>query len=140
MPKLLATMPVAPPTEAIKPTWVERTIIFRPPQMGGRVIAVDGWCYGTLCIHSTWAWIYALGTGTRFALPPVTITHLPTKLAVAYLDGVDEAVAQTEWLWDLCPQLWTAEEQDVVKKQAPAEAREWSLAHSTMEAMMKVVR
>lgn len=140
MPKLLTIAPPAPPAEAIKPTWEERTIIFKPTNLGGRVIAVDGWVYGSLCIHSTWAELYTVGGGPKFALPPVTITHRPTKLAVAYLDVVDEAVAQVEWLWDLCPQLWTADEQSVIKSQAPAEAREWSLAHSSVEAFKKAVR
>lgn len=101
----------------VKPVWVERTIIFRRP--AGNVIALDGWIYGTLAVHSTW------DDPTK---PLVTITHQPSKLPVARLNNPDEAVAKVEWLWDQCPREWIEERPS--KDRVPKEVLEWCKANN----------
>ena len=115
MPQLIATLQSAP-TERVKPEWLERTIVFRRP--GGNVVTIDGWVYGTLAIHATW---------DSSDLQPVTITHMPSRLAVARLSDVDEALAQVEWLWDVCPLQWV--EETVNPTQLPAEITQWAQEH-----------
>ncbi len=97
MPALVATVRVQA-AAPVKPLWVERTLIFRRP--AGNVVALDGWVYGQLAVHATWS---------SPNLPPVTICHLPSMLAVARLAEVNEAVAQVEWLWESCPRAFTGE-------------------------------
>lgn len=112
MPSLVPTLvTVRPPPGIVTPEWVERTLIFRLPTL--RVVAVDGWVYGTLAVHSTW---------DDPDLPPVTITHLPSKLAVARMMEPQEAAAQVEWLWQAWPGGW-GEEPDIGR--VPKEVAEW---------------
>jgi hypothetical protein len=126
VPILAATRPRIQPA-TIKPVWTERTLIFKMPS--GRVHALDGWVYGTLAVHSTWAWRFV--GSMRFDLPPVTITHQPSKLALAFLADVEEAVAKIEWLWDQCPASWLEEDikGEMAAGRLPKDVVEWSRRH-----------
>jgi hypothetical protein len=114
MPQLISTAPTTKATVKAKPVWIERTLIFRPS--GGRVVAVDGWVFGMLAFHPTWS---------HPDLPKVTITHLPSKLSLAWLPDDGEAEASVEWLWEQCPELWTQEDVLPLKGKFPAQVVSW---------------
>lgn len=117
MPKLVQTDTLA---DFIAPVtrleWRERTLVFR--QRGGRVNAVHGWQYGTLVVHRSLA---------GFNVPNFTITHRPSLVAVAKLADSDEAVVQTEWLWESCPRAWC--EDEVNKTLISKEVLQWLKEH-----------
>ena len=88
MPLIPVGPPKAPP---VLPTWSEPfTIIFRLPS--GVIHSEDGVRYGTLGIHATL-------DGDQ---PPVTVTHLPSKVPLFFTDEVEDAVALAEKLWEVC--------------------------------------
>lgn len=112
MPELVFTEPDAQPDAAYKPEWRECTVTFRQPS--GRVLALDGWQYGTLVVHATWD-----DAGHQ----PYTVTHLPSLLAVCRFAEVEQATAACERLWAACPHVWAARDVDV--KCVPADLAAW---------------
>lgn len=100
MPQLVDVR-AAPVTDAVLPEWAEVTIVFRLPSL--RVVALDGWKYGTLVVHATWDDPKA---------KPFTVTHRPSKLAVFRGADVEEMVREVERVWARCPRAWAADEVD----------------------------
>lgn len=115
MPKLLVSA-AAPTVPTVKPEWRETTLIFR--HQSGRIEAVDAMAYGCLAVHGSLP-------GEPATSAPVVVTHSPTKLAVARVDEVEDAVAIAEHLWDTCrAALVTADKCVDVGKMTP-ETIQW---------------
>lgn len=103
MPELVQVDEVAVPDAAYRPEWRECTVIFR--LQSGRVLALDGWRYGTLVVHATWH---------DPCLRPFTVAHLPSKdaigpMAVCRFAEVEQATTAVERLWQECPNGWAAD-------------------------------
>ena len=101
-------LPPAPPPPPAQ--WRELTVVFR--RKCGDVKAVDGVALGTLAVHPAWD-----------ADDCAVITHLPSKLAVARMSSIPDAVQATEWLWAQCRVAWL--EEDVDKSKLTAEVLQW---------------
>lgn len=97
---------------AHKPEWRECTVVFRLPSL--RVLALDGWQYGTLVVHATWH-------DTR--LRPFTVAHMPSGLALCRFTEVDQAKTAAEHLLAECPRVWSA--RDVDAAAVPAATVQW---------------
>ena len=112
MPKLLVS--AAGPAIPVVPTeWREQTLIFR--HRSGGVEAVDAMAYGCLAVHAALA-------GDRAG---VVVTHAPTKLAVARVDGVEDAVAIAEHLWATCRAAFVTPDKAVDVPKMPQEIVQW---------------
>ena len=58
-------------------------------------------------------------------MPPVVITHAPTKLAIIRLEEVEDALRATERLWDLCRPAFVTPDKTVDKTKITSEAERW---------------
>lgn len=112
MPQLIKIGP--PPAPTLKPEWNERTLLFRGP--GGTVVQADGMRLGTLHVHPT------------LDAQPVqgfAVTHAPSKLAVAIVDGLDDAIAVAERLWQTCAAAFVQVDREPDKSKIPSATVEW---------------
>lgn len=109
---------VGPPrAHRAPPVWTEHTAVFRDPS--GRVLAEDGWRYGTLIVHPT------LPGDLTKGMPAVTVTHLPTLLAVLRVNDADDAMRAAEKLWSDAGDALVAKDADAVRARVSTAVREW---------------
>lgn len=118
-------VPIGPPkVKKTAPQWAEMTIVFRQP--AGNLLTEDGIRYGTLAVHPS----------LNPSDPAVTVTHLPTKLAVIKVKEVNCAVAFTEQLWDRCSEAFSRPGDDVDRSKIPANVLQWILRCSAQQRLV----
>lgn len=110
MPLVPTRPPVVPTT---LPEWREMTIVFR--LSSGAVHTEDGICYATLAVHPS------LSEND----PAVTVTHLPTKLAIFKVNEANDAVALVEQLWLKCADAFKRRGEDVDRSKVPPDVLQW---------------
>lgn len=109
---LVRTQPVKP-ANVILPEWEEMTVIFRLE--GGGIRAEDGIRYGTLAVHPS------LGNDE----PPVTVTHLPTKIPIFQADSAEDGISLAEKLWLRCADAFKRRGEDIDRGKLTADDMAW---------------
>lgn len=112
MPMLIATQAPAT-TVPTKPAWLPKIINFK---YRGAVETVEVLVYGTLAVHASLP---------GMKRKPVTITHKPSHLAVAWVDSLEEAQRKVEWMWERCKDVWLEEEIRSFVASIPADVIAW---------------
>lgn len=108
---LLPTRPPAP--SVVLPEWREMTVVFRLE--GGAVHTEDGIAYATLAVHPS----------LNDSDPAVTVTHLPTKLAIFKVDEANDGVELVEQLWLKCADAFKRRGEDIDRTKIPPAVVQW---------------
>lgn len=108
---LVPTRPPVVPTQL--PEWYEMTIVFR--LSCGAIHTEEGICYATLAVHPS--------LDEKDAA--VTVTHLPTKLAIFKVNEANDAVALVEQLWLKCADAFKRRGEDVDRTKISPAVAQW---------------